>query len=37
MKDYYDIDLIYKFKFNKINKTKFKGAVEKTFEKRKFS
>ncbi len=37
MKDYYDIDLIHKFKFNKINKTKFKGAVEKNFEKRKFS
>lgn len=37
MKDYYDIYLIHKFKFNKINKTQFKGAVEKTFEKRKFS
>lgn len=37
MKDYYDIYLIYKFRFNKINKTKFRGAVEKTFEKRKFS
>lgn len=37
MKDYYDIDLIHKFKFNKINKIKFKGAVEKTFENRKFS
>lgn len=36
MKDYYDIYLIYKFKFNKINKEKFKGAVEKTFKKRKF-
>ena len=30
MKDYYDIYLIYKFKFNKINKTKFRKAVEKT-------
>ena len=37
MKDYYDIYLIYKFKFNKINKTKFRGAVEKTFEKREFN
>ena len=36
MKDYYDIYLIHKFKFNKINKTKFRGAVKKTFEKRKF-
>lgn len=36
MKDYYDIYLIHKFKFNKINKTKFRGAVEKTFEKREF-
>lgn len=35
MKDYYDVYLIYKF--NKINKTKFKGAVEKTFKKRKFN
>lgn len=37
MKDYYDIYLIHKFKFNKINKTKFRGAVKKTFEKRKFN
>lgn len=37
MKDYYDIYLIHKFKFNKINKTKFRRAVEKTFEKRKFN
>lgn len=37
MKDYYDIYLIHKFKFNKINKTKFRGAVEKTFEKRNFN
>lgn len=36
MKDYYDIYLIYKFKFDKINKEKFRGAVEKTFKKRKF-
>ena len=37
MKDYYDIYLIHKFKFNKINKTKFRDAVEKTFKKRKFN
>ncbi len=37
MKDYYDIYLIYKFKFNKINKTKFKGAARRTFEKRNFN
>lgn len=37
MKDYYDIYLIYRFKFNKINKTRFRGAVEKTFEKREFN
>ncbi|MDD4187963.1 MAG: nucleotidyl transferase AbiEii/AbiGii toxin family protein [Bacilli bacterium] len=37
MKDYYDIYLIHKFKFNKINKTNLRGAVEKTFEKRKFN
>ncbi len=37
MKDYYDIYLIHKFKFNKINKTKFRGAVKKTFEKREFN
>lgn len=36
MKDYYDIYLIYKFKFDKINKEKFRGAVEKTFRKRGF-
>lgn len=36
MKDYYDIYLIYKFKFDKINKEKFRGAVKKTFKKRKF-
>ena len=36
MKDYYDIYLIYKFKLNKINKTKFRKAVEKTFKKREF-
>lgn len=33
MKDYYDIYLIHKFKFNKINKTKFRGAVEKLLKK----
>lgn len=37
MKDYYDIYLINRFKFNKINKTRFRGAVEKTFEKREFN
>lgn len=37
MKDYYDIYLIHKFKFNKINKTKFRGAIEKTFKKREFN
>ncbi len=37
MKDYYDIYLIYNFKFNKINKTKFKGAARRTFEKRNFN
>ena len=37
MKDYYDIYLIYKFKFNKINKIEFRRAVEKTFEKREFN
>lgn len=37
MKDYYDIYLIYKFKFDKINKDKFKGAIERTFRKRKFN
>ena len=36
MKDYYDIYLIHKFKFNKINKQKFRTAVEKTFKKRNF-
>ena len=36
MKDYYDIYLIYKFKFDKIDKEQFRGAVEKTFKKREF-
>lgn len=36
MKDYYDIYLIYKFKFNKISKNKLNGAVKGTFEKRNF-
>ena len=36
MKDYYDIYLIYKFKFDKIDKEKFRGVVEKTFKKREF-
>ena len=37
MKDYYDIYFIYKFNFDKINITKFKGAVERTFKKRRFN
>ena len=37
MKDYYDIYLIYKFKFDKISKEKFKGAVDSTFRKRNFN
>lgn len=36
MKDYSDICLIYKLKFDTIDKEKFRGAVEKTFKKRKF-
>lgn len=36
MKDYYDIYLIYKFKFDTISKEKFRGSVEKAFKKRKF-
>ena len=36
MKHYYDFYLIYKFKFDTINKEKFRGSVEKTFKKRKF-
>lgn len=36
MKDYYDIYLIYKFKIDKINKEKFRVAIEKTFMKREF-
>ena len=35
MKDYYDVYLIHKF--YTINKTKFRGAVEKTFKKRNFN
>ena len=37
MKDYYDIYLTHRFKFNKINKTKFRCTVEKTFKKREFN
>ncbi len=37
MKDYYDIYLIYTFKFDKIDKNKFIGAVERTFKKRGFN
>ena len=36
MKDYYDIYLIHKFSFNKINKDILKGAVKRTFKKRNF-
>lgn len=36
MKGYYDIYLIYKLKFDKIDKEKFRGAVEKIFNTRKF-
>lgn len=36
MKDYYDIYLIYKFKFAELNKENIIMAVKKTFEKRKF-
>lgn len=36
MKDYYDIYLIYKFKFAELNKENFMMAVKKIFEKRKF-
>ena len=36
MKDYSDIYLIYKLKFDTIDKEKFRKAVEKTFKKRKF-
>lgn len=37
MKDYYDIYLIYKFAFKKLNKNKLSRAVVKTFEKRNFT
>lgn len=37
MKDYYDIYLIHKFRFKKINKNKFRKAVERTFKKRGFN
>ena len=36
MKDYSDIYLIYKLKFDTIDKEKFRKAVEKTFKKREF-
>ena len=36
MKDYYDIYLIHKFMFQKMEKIKFQNAAKKTFEKRKF-
>ena len=37
MKDYYDIYLIYKNEFSKLNKDNFRKAVEKTFNKRNFA
>ena len=37
MKDYYDIYLIYNYKFKELNKTDFKKAVKKTFDKREFT
>lgn len=37
MKDYYDIYLIYKFKFDKVDKEKFKKAIDKTFKRREFN
>lgn len=37
MKDYYDVYLIHKFRFDKIDKNKFRKAVEKTFKKRGFN
>lgn len=37
MKDYYDIYLIYNYKFEDLNKNTFRKAVEKTFNKRNFS
>ena len=36
MKDYYDIYLIHKLSFSKINKDILKGAIERTFKKRGF-
>ena len=37
MKDYYDIYMIYKFEFERINKNNLKIAIEKTFKKRCFN
>lgn len=37
MKDYYDIYMIYKFEFERINKNNLKIAIEKTFKKRDFN
>lgn len=37
MKDYYDIYLIYKFKFDKVDKEKFKKTIDKTFKRREFN
>lgn len=37
MKDYYDIYLIYNYKFEDLNKNTFRKAVDKTFNKRNFN
>lgn len=37
MKDYYDIYMIYKFEFERINKNNLKITIEKTFKKRNFN
>lgn len=37
MKDYHDIYLIYTFRFDKIDKNKFRRVVEKPLKKRKFN
>ena len=37
MKDYYDVYLIYKFKWEYINQNSFIKAMENTFNKRKFN
>ncbi len=37
LKDFYDVYLIYKFYFNKLNKDSFRKAIDKTFENRNFT